>query len=177
MARTPIRTAEVRPTASAAAPKKTRVRKNAAMRSLLDIPAEIVDGLKAEGIDLQWVTDSVLGKPDPQTRQAFEINCWEPVTGQMFNGTFDGMYAKKGYAGEITYDGLVLMWRPMELTEEARQEERQAQLGQLAAQQNMIKGGQGIQGLASGFEAAHPSAIRGNVVERSIKAPMDIPKD
>lgn len=176
MARTPIRTTEVRPSAEAPK-KKERLRKGAAMRSLLDIPKEMIDKLTADGIDLQWVTDSVLGKPDPQGRMAFEINCWEPVTGQMFNKLFDGMYAKVGYAGEITYDGLVLMWRPMELTEEARKEERAAQLGQLAAQANMIKGGQGINGLASGFEAGHPTALRGNVVERSIKPPMDIPRD
>src|SRR5262245_45462775 len=103
MARTPIRSTSVRSDADAPAQttKKTRLRKNASQRSVLDIPADILDGLKANGIDLQWVADSVLGQPSPATRNAFEINGWEPVTPDMWNHVFDGMWTRKGHTGEI----------------------------------------------------------------------------
>lgn len=181
MTRTPIRQtaprAELDEAAPAAGPKKTRLRRNSSQRSMLDLPADLMAKLHGDGIDVQWVTDSVLGKPEPATRQDFEINAWEPCTGQMFDGAFDGMFARKGYQGEITYNGLVLMWRPLELTKEAQAEERSARLNQLRAVEGMIKGGQGIPGLASGFEADHPTALAGNKLTRTVKPPMEIPAD
>lgn len=157
-------------------PKKVRLRKNASARSMLDLPVEIIEKLHADGIDVQWVTDSVLGKEEPGMRQAFEINAWEPVTPDMWGGLFDGMYTKKGHQGEINYQGLVLMWRPMELTEEAKREEQAAQMGQLLAQQNMIKGGQ-LPGFKPGFEPDHPAAVSRNILTRTVHAPMDIPRE
>lgn len=163
-------------TMEAPAQKKQRLRKNASQRSMLDIPEDILAKLGSDGIDLQWVTDSVLGQPSPQTRMAFEINGWEPVTPDMWECLFDGMFTKRGHTGEINYEGLVLMWRPMELTLEARAEDRKARNDALEAQQNMIKGGQ-IPGMSSGFEADHHTAIGKNVFSRSVRAPMEIPKD
>lgn len=157
--------------------KKTRIRKNAAMKSQLDIDKELMDRLHANGVDVQWVTDSVHGKSEPQMRNSFEVNAWEAVKPDMFGGAFDGMFTRKGHKGEIEFGGLVLMWRPMELTEEARAEDRKARDAQLSAQAAMIKGGQGIQGLAPGFEADHPTALSKNVLTRTVKPPMEIPTD
>lgn len=183
MARTPIRETPTRAMPDAttgidAKPKKSRIRKNASQRSMLDLPVEVIEKLRVDyGADLQWVTDSVLGKAEPAMRQDFEINAWEPVTQDMFDGALDGMYLRKGQPGEIQYNGLILMWRPYELTQEARAEEQSARVGQLRAQENMIKGGQAIQGLSSGFEADHATALRGNKLTRSIQPPMEIPAD
>lgn len=176
MGRPPIRTTTVR--SSAEAPqKKTRLRKNASQRSMLDIPDEMLARVKQDyGADLQWVTDTIHGKEEPGVRNDFEINCWEPVTPQMWDGMFDGMFTKRGHVGEINYGGLVLMWRPYELTEEARAEDAKARYAALEAQQNMIKGGH-IPGFSSGFEPDHPTAIARNVVQRVVKPPMEIPKD
>lgn len=156
--------------------KKSRLRKNSSQRSMLDIPQEILAQLGSMDVDLQWVTDSVLGQPSPQSRMAFEINAWEPVTPDMWDGLFDGMFTKRGHVGEINYEGLVLMWRPMELTLQAREEDMQARNNALIAQQNMIKGGQ-IPGMSAGFEPEHHTAISKNVFSRSVRPPMDIPKD
>lgn len=163
-------------TMEAPAQKKQRLRKNASQRSMLDIPEEILAKLGSEGIDLQWVTDSVLGQPAAQVRMSFEINGWEPVTPDMWGALFDGMFTKRGHTGEINYEGLVLMWRPMYMSDEARAEDAAARNNALLAQQNMIKGGQ-IPGMSSGFEPDHPTAIGRNVFSRSVHAPMDIPKE
>lgn len=173
MGRTPIRKTE------ASAPHgRSRLRKNASQRSILDIPSEIVDKIKFDyGADLQWVTYEVLGKGEPAMRQDFEINGWQPVSQDMFGGLLDGMYMKRGEKGEITYGGMVLMERPFELTEEARAEEAKARIGAMRAQENMIKGGLGINGLASGFEADHPTAVGRNVFKRSVERPTEIPTE
>lgn len=177
MGRSPVRATPVREAPEAPKHGKTRLRKNAAARSLLDLPSDIVLLIKEQyGQDLQWVTTSVLGKDEPAMRQEFEINAWEPVMPDMFGGVFDGMYTRKGHKGEIEYQGLVLMYRPYELTEEAVAEERKARNDAIIAQQNMIKGGH-IPGLSSGFESDHPTAISRNVFNRTTKPPMEIPRD
>ena len=178
MARAPIRATTIREDIEAAPKtKKTRLRKQAAQRSLLDIDADIVNMIKEQyETDLQWVTDSVLGQAAPQNRMAFEINAWEPVTPDMFGGVFDGMFTRKGHAGEINYEGLVLMHRPLELTIEAQAEERMARDGAMEAQRNMVMNGV-IPGLSAGFESQHPTAIGKQTFRREIKAPMDIPRE
>ena len=177
MGRTPVRQAATREAPKAApAHGRVRLRKNASQRSILDLPQEIIDKIREDyGCDLQWVTYEVLGKGEPAMRQDFEINGWQAVTQDMFGGLLDGMYMKKGEKGEITYGGMVLMERPYELTEEARKEEAAARISAMRAQENMIKGGAGIQGLASGFEADHPTAVAGNKFNRHVA--MDIPTE
>lgn len=176
MARTSVRqTAAPEP---AKAHGRTRLRKNAAQRSILDLPQDVVDKIRFDyGRDLQWVTYEVLGKGEAAMRQDFEINGWEAVTQDMFDGILDGMYMKRGEKGEICYGGMVLMERPYELTEEARAEESKARTAAMKAQENMIKGGAGIQGLAPGFEADHHTAVRGNVFNRSVRGEIDVPRD
>ena len=109
---------------------------------MLDIDRDLDERVKTQyGCDLQWVTDSILGQPTIAHRQAFEVNAWEPVTGDMFDGAFDGMFTRKGHQGEIQYEGLVLMYRPMELTEEAKEEEAAARRGAMEAQRSMVMNG------------------------------------
>ena len=181
MGRAPLRATPIRETAEAGPgkPKKTRLRKQAAQRSLLDIDAGIVQMINEQyETDLQWVVDSILGQANPQGRMAMEINAWEPVTPDMFGGVFDGMFTRKGHTGEINYEGLVLMHRPMELTEEAKAEERNARDGAMEAQRNMVMNGV-IPGLNSnnGFESMHPTAAGKQTFRREVKPPQDIPRD
>jgi hypothetical protein len=182
MGRAPVRATAIREAVEEATPnkpKKTRLRKQAAQRSLLDIEASIVNMINEQyETDLQWVTDSVLGQAAPQNRMAFEINAWEPVTPDMFGGVFDGMFTRKGHTGEIIYDGLVLMHRPMELTKEAQAEDRAARDGAMEAQRNMVMNGV-IPGLNTngGFESMHPTAAGKQTFRREVKPPMDIPTE
>src|SRR5262245_13033776 len=81
----------------------------------LKVPREAIP----EGMDYQWITDSVLGQPMPQRRARFERRGWQPVPAERH----DGMFMPKGYKGEINVDGVVLMERPMEYTRAARKRE------------------------------------------------------
>src|SRR5271155_509774 len=69
------------------------------------VPAEMIP----EGMDLMFVTDTVLGKPFPEMRSTREKNGWAPVHQSDFNGRFDGMFMAKGQQGEITKGGQILM--------------------------------------------------------------------
>lgn len=144
---------------------KVRVRKGMGVDQL-HIPQEMIP----DGVDLQWVTDSVLGQPNPHGRQQFEINAWEPVLPSMFEGRFDGMFMPKGYKGEINVGGLVLMWRPMELTLEARAEERQAARHAMVSEEAKMKTGQ-VEGIT--FDTDTPNA-RAHTFVKKTREPMPI---
>lgn len=157
--------------------KKTRLRKQASQRSLLDIDDDIVNMVKEQyETDLQWVVDSILGQAAPQKRMAYEINGWEPVSPDMFGGVFDGMFTRKGHQGEINFEGLVLMYRPMELTVEAKAEDAAARNGAMEAQRSMVMNGI-IPGLGNGMEAMHPTAAPHQKFKREVQPPQDIPRD
>lgn len=158
----PVRPEDVRP-------KKVRTRKGAGTDRLY-IPPELFP----EGVDFQWVTNTVLGAPATQVRTSFEVNAWEAVTPDMFDGRFDGMFMPKGYTGEIEVDGLVLMWRPLELTLEARAEERQAARLAVNVQENKLRGGQ-LDGVT--LDTTHPSARANTRVAREVMPGMAVPQD
>jgi hypothetical protein len=123
-ARTPVRT-----DAQSAEPirepvrAKVRTRKNVGSQSRYHVPAEWIP----DGMDFQWNVDTVLGKPEIHERRMMEEQGWEPIDPSMepFKH-LDGKIVRAGHKGEINVDGLVLMWRPLDLTLEARAEELQA---------------------------------------------------
>lgn len=154
-----LRTAEVRPEpvrepVRDEPERRQRLRKGIANTSPTHIPQEMIP----EGIDLQWVTDTVYGQPDIQGRQSFEINGWRPVTPDMFGGRFDGMFMPKGYKGEINVMGSVLMERPIELTLEARAEERAQATHARVAAENKLRGGD--IGVHERFDTQHPTVAK-----------------
>lgn len=130
--------------------RKQRLRKGIANVSPTHIPREMIP----DDIDFQWVTDSIHGMPELQGRQSFEINGWEPVTPDMWGSRFDGMFMPKGHKGEINVLGSVLMWRPMELTLEAREEERGQAVAARIAIESKLRNGQ-LDGVS--FDTQHPT--------------------
>jgi len=125
-----------------------------------------------EGMDLQWVTHSVLGQEMPYERQKFERTGWKPVFGEDFDHLFDGMFMAKGATGEITVEGMVLMTRPIEYSIAARAREQRAAESVIRAKEASWKSGTDMN--ATG--AAHPSAVKGNTISRSYER-IDVPKD
>lgn len=148
---------------------KVRTRKGSGVDKF-HIPQELIP----DGIDLQWNVDSVLGKPDPHARQSMAVQAWEPVTADMWGGRFDGMFMPKGHRGEINVGGLVLEWRPIELTHEARVEELGAARQARFTEERKIASG-AVDGVDPGFmDVSHPAARKGNIFKKEM-GPSSIP--
>lgn len=113
-----------------------------------------------DGMDYQFVTDSVLGQPFPQRRARFERKGWTPVPAMRH----DGMFMPKGHQGEINVDGLILMERPLELSIRARQRNNQRARDQVHAKEAQLTGGD-IPGVS--LDTHHKSAVRTNKVNKS----------
>ena len=152
-------------------PKKRRIRKNTGAG-----PLEIPRDMFPDGIDLQWVSDTILGQPVPHERMKFEINAWEPVTPEMFDGRFDGMFSPRGHRGEIKVDGMVLMWRPIELSQEARAEDIAMARNAVAAEEQSIRRGD-VPGLDPNFaDTQHRSARANTRIVKTVEPGGEIPR-
>jgi len=86
-----------------------------------------------EGMSALWVTDSCLGQPQTHRRSVFEAGGWTPVHGEDFDGLFDGEFMPKGAQGEIKLESSVLMMRPIELTEQAKLQDKKEALNKVRA--------------------------------------------
>lgn len=126
-----------------------------------------------ENMDLQWVTDSVFGQPQPERRAVFEKRGWTPVHQEDFDGRFDGRFMAKGAQGEIKVDGSVLMARPLELSLQARRADRRAALEQVSVKEQGLMGGD-IKGVA--LDTQHETALRSNKINRSFER-ISIPEE
>ena len=124
-----------------------------------------------EGMDLVWVTNSVFGQPMPDRRQVFEKRGWTPVHQTDFDGQFNGMFMKKDDPGEITVDGSVLMARPVEISEKARQVDRRAALNQVRLKEQSWRAGD----IGTTLDSRHESALTSNRINRTIER-LDIPE-
>lgn len=125
-----------------------------------------------DGMDLQWVTDSIYGAPTPQRRARFEKRLWEPVQTGDFDGRFD-YFMPKGFKGQIEVDGLILCARPLELSIRSRQKERNKAVEQVLIKERQIMGGDIPQ---VGLDTRHESAIRTNRVNKSWER-ISVPSD
>lgn len=130
----------------------------------LKVPKELIP----DGMDYQWVTDSILGQPQPQRRARFERRAWTPVPAERH----DGVYTPKGYKGEINVDGLVLMERPLELSIRARQKEKMKAREQVYVREQQLRGGD--LGNKVAFDTRHQSV--NNKISKSYEA-IPVPKD
>lgn len=78
-------------------------------------------GEAPEGMTYEWKRISVYGASDPSYEVLMRDQGWEPVDASRHPEMVSG-----NARGPIVRDGLMLMERPVELTEEARAEERQS---------------------------------------------------
>lgn len=131
----------------------------------LKVPKELIP----DGMDYQWVTDSVLGAPMPQRRARFERRAWRPVPAERH----DGIFTPKGYKGEINVDGMVLMERSIEHSNRARQKDRLKAREQVYVREQQLRGGD--LGNKVAFDTQHPSAQRVNRVSKSYEK-IDVPE-
>ena len=134
----------------------------------LHIPRDMIP----DGMDLQWVADSLRGQPQTQRRAEFERRGWTPVHQSDFDNRFDGMWMSKGAEGEINYEGTVLMARPLELSRKARLMDRKRALNQVQLKEHALLSGE----LPVTLDAQHPTAVNSNRINRSFER-IQIPKD
>ena len=121
-----------------------------------------------DGMDYQWITDSIFGQLQPQRRARFERKAWTPVPAERH----DGMFMPRGYKGEINVDGLVLMERPMEYTDMARNKDKRAARDQVAVKEAQLRGGD----VGTTLDGHHQSAVRTNKIRKSFE-PLQVPED
>jgi len=133
---------------------------------------KIAKALIPEGVDLQWVTDTILGQPQPQRRARFQRRGWQAVHCGDFDGRFD-YFMPDGHTGEISVDGLVLHCRPMELTLQARKRDEFRARQQVAIKEQQIHGGD-IQGVT--LDTRHQTALRTNKVNKTYEQ-IPVPHD
>lgn len=125
-----------------------------------------------DGMDLQWVTDSVYGQSMSQHRSTFERKGWTPVHPSDFDGRFDGKFTPRGAEGEIIVDGLVLMARPMEITKKARLAERRQAIEQVSIKEQAWRSGD----INTSLDSRHSSALNTNKINKSMER-ISIPED
>ena len=123
-----------------------------------------------EGMDLQWVTETVFGQ-NMQRLAKFEKAGWTPVHASDFDGRFAGRWTTKGADEYIKDGGVILCARPIEISLERKKQEDNRAKQELRMKEQAFLGG-GID--ASG--ANHPSATRFNHINRTVER-IDVPKD
>lgn len=123
-----------------------------------------------EGMDLQWITQTVYGQDMPQAVNAYFRTGWTPIHADDFDGRFGKMFPQDS-SGYIKLDGMILCARPLELSIAAKRRDQQRAKEQIDLKEEAFRGG-GIP--ATG--ADHPSALARNRITRSMER-IEIPKD
>lgn len=127
---------------------------------MFHVPPELIP----DGMDLQWVTETVYGKLEPQYTASFTKRGWTPVHADDFDGIFDGRYYPKGSTDVINLGGQILMARPLEISRKSRaREKREAQLPAQLKREALMSGD--IPGVTG---ANHPSAVRQNKFNKTL---------
>lgn len=121
-----------------------------------------------DGWDYQWVTHSVYNMPDTGHQVMMAENGWTPVPAERHAG----MFMPADYKGPIIRDGLMLMERPIELTLEARAEDKEKANAQKFGARRQF----GIQGLSQSFDANTPGARANTYARSTYESGADIPR-
>ncbi len=118
-------------------------------------------GLAPHGWSYEWKRHTIYNQPDP-TYQAELANAgWSPVEASRH----DGVFMPLGTPGAVIVGGLMLMERPMELTNEARREEAQ----RAKAQVYNSKAERGLANDRDGFTSVdHPQARKTTFVREDV---------
>lgn len=90
--------------------------------SRLDLPMH----RRQEGMDYQWVTQSIWGQPDTRQSVNAAVNHWTPVPMRAAPELVGPAAAAATPEAAIVIDGLMLCQRPMYLTEQRRAQEARA---------------------------------------------------
>lgn len=126
----------------------------------------IPEHLIPEGWSYEWKRETIFGQEDTAHMMHMAENGWTPVQAS----AHPGLFMPEGYTGAIRRDGMILCERPIELTEEARAEERAAASQLMRAQKEQL-------GLAmpEGFTNKH-AAVKPRVNQEYLPADVSRPQ-
>ena len=105
-AREPVRPTEV---------ERVRRHKGITVNNKFHIPPELIPA----GLSFEWKRNEVVGQPDYHYERSLGEQGWKPVDHSMLTGLF----AAPGTTGPVKIDGMMLMERPLHLTQEAQRED------------------------------------------------------
>lgn len=119
----------------------------------------------------QWKRYAILGQEDPAYMAELTQVGFSPVPAERHAG----MFLPEGYKGAIIIGGQILMERPIELEQEAKEEDRWAADSQLRGSREQF----GLAPKARGFEGAgqtNHSYVRQNTFARSQMETVNVPR-
>jgi hypothetical protein len=133
-------------------------------RSPLQIDPQIIKDLEQDGFKLQWICDTVTGMPlrDGYAGQ----NQWDPVRRNDWGGLLSKYSEDQDGPADapITYGGLILHVRPIEVHRIAKEHEKREAQDKLDGIQGLIDGGMpGVTG------SRHPTALRTNRINKTVE--------
>lgn len=111
--------------------------------SRFEIPASRIP----DGMDYQWVSQTIFGQPDPRQSVPAAMNHWVPVPMRRHPELVGPALSTATPDAAIIIDGLMLCERPKYLTEERRNQERRAAASQVG--EHMARLGQAPEGTLS----------------------------
>jgi len=137
------------------------------MKSVLDIPQDIVNLLAGNNIVLQWISVEVRGMPISTAHH--RANLWESCCYGDWQGLLDFLGDGAKQPGTpIVIDGLMLHSRPMHVQKIARQHKKADAADALLPSADKIIGGPDVPG------GRHKTALAFNKLHRSVE-PIMIP--
>lgn len=140
-------------------------RKRTSVGDMYHIPPELIP----KGWDYQWNTYTVVNEQATDAQLIMAENGWRPVPCDRHPGRF----MPAGHKGAIIRGGLRLEERPIQLSEEAREEEYKKARTQMRDQTDSLRL---TEKLPAGFEASKKYRGTGGDVRMSIDRALDIPR-
>lgn len=116
-----------------------------------------------DNLSYQWIPTAILGREEPQFLASAERNHWRVVHNSDFGGALDGEYGRRGSDDPVKYENMVLVARPKEYSDRARQEEMKKAQEQANLKMGALMSGQ-IPGVTG---ASHKAALATNKIGKS----------
>jgi hypothetical protein len=126
----------------------------------LAVPPEIMNWLREAGLDCNWKVESVYGQPQTKLQNQYRANGWVAFDQESASSLCPGFEVEQG--------GLILMVRPMAISNKARKAEYAKARSPLQEREKMLgSGGAGVP-LPSGA-GQHHRARDTNFIRRSME--------
>lgn len=122
-----------------------------------------------DGMVYMWMTNSILGKEEPQWRARRMRTGWSPVPASRH----DGVWMPKGHEGEIVVDACTLVEKPKEFVDRDQKRDKIKAAEQVYIREQAMRSGNPDGSI--GFDTDHQSARKVNRISKSYER-IDVPE-